>query len=123
MIGGLRKAMMDRDIPLYLNTRLASFIEEDGRVAGVNAIQRGAEVEIRARRGVIVATGGFDKHQGLRDKYMPVTTPVDSSLTPGQTHTGDALVAPPGRIRLASSVAASAWNSPFRVPAPAIRLR
>ena len=118
MIGGLRKAMMDRDIPLYLNTRLASFIEEDGRVAGVNAIQRGAEVEIRARRGVIVATGGFDKHQGLRDKYMPVTTPVDYSLTPGQNNTGDALVAGQAIGANTEFLDQAWWVPTMRVPAP-----
>jgi len=118
MIGGLRKAMMDRNIPLLLNTRLASFIEEDGRVTGAVAVQRGAKVEIRAGKGVIVASGGFDKNQTLRDKHLPVSTPVDYSLTPGQNNTGDALIAGQ-EIGADTEFLEQAWWVPtMRVPAP-----
>ena len=118
MIGGLRKAMMDRNIPLLLNTRLVGFIEDSGRVLGVNAIQRGNQIEIRASKGVIVASGGFDKNQGLRDKYLPVSMPVDHSLTPGQNNTGDALVAGQA-IGADTEFLDQAWWVPtMRVPAP-----
>jgi 3-oxosteroid 1-dehydrogenase len=118
MIGALRKAMMDRNIPLLLNTRLVNFVEEDGRVTGVNAVQRGDEVTIRASKGVIVASGGFDKNQGLRDKYLPVSLPVDHSLTPGQNNTGDALIAGQA-IGAETEFLDQAWWVPtMRVPAP-----
>ncbi len=118
LVGGLRKAMMDRDIPLLLNMGLTSFIEEEGRVSGVMAVNRGAPVEIRASKGVIVASGGFDKNQALRDQYLRITTPVDYSLTPGQNNTGDALIAGQ-KIGADTEFLDQAWWVPtMRVPAP-----
>lgn len=45
---------------IYLRTAANSLIEEDGKVVGVNALKfDGTEVEVRANKGVILATGGY----------------------------------------------------------------
>lgn len=48
-------------------------ITEDGRVTGVRAHRTadGAEVVIRARRGVVLATGGYQSNPELRRRYQP----------------------------------------------------
>lgn len=118
MIGGLRKAMLDRAIPLHLQTRLVRFVEEDGRVVGAVAAIHGDMREIRVRHGVIVASGGFEKNQTLRDAHLLQSTPVDYSLTPGQNNTGDALLAAQA-IGADSEFLEQAWWVPtMRVPAP-----
>jgi len=118
MIAALRKAMMDRDIPLKLKTVFESFVEEDGRVTGAVIVERGTRCIVRARRGVIVASGGFEKNQGLRDQYMPKPTPTDYSLTPGVNNVGDALKAGV-QIGAATEFLDQAWWVPtMRVPAP-----
>jgi 3-oxosteroid 1-dehydrogenase len=118
MIGALRKAMIDRDIPLLLQTRLVRFVEEDGRVAGAVVSTHGEHYEIRADRGVIVASGGFEKNQALRDRYLLRSSPVDYSLTPGQNNTGDALIAAQA-IGADSEFLEQAWWVPtMRTPAP-----
>jgi len=118
MIAALRRAMMDREIPLRLKTALESFVEEGGRVVGAVVVERGNRYTVRARRGVIVATGGFEKNQGLRDQYMPKPTPTDYSLTPGVNNVGDALKAG-AKIGAATEFLDQAWWVPtMRVPAP-----
>lgn len=46
-------------------------VESDGRVAGVCARRYGTEVAIRARRGVVLATGSFAYNDALVAQYAP----------------------------------------------------
>lgn len=50
-----------------------SLITEDGRVIGVRAhrVGDGSEITVRARRGVILATGGYQSNPELRARYQP----------------------------------------------------
>ncbi|WP_439672483.1 Succinate dehydrogenase/fumarate reductase, flavoprotein subunit [Cupriavidus necator] len=90
LVGGLRRAMMDRAIPLWLDTALQDLIVEDGTVRGVRAVQDGRVVEIRALRGVILAAGGFERNQAMREQYLPQPTQAAWSATP-PNNTGDGI--------------------------------
>jgi 3-oxo-5alpha-steroid 4-dehydrogenase len=46
-------------------------VESDGRVSGVTAKQYGADVTIRARRGVVLATGSFAYNDTMVAAYAP----------------------------------------------------
>lgn len=86
----LRRSLMDRDIPLWLNTPARELVCEGGRVTGVLAEGAGRVMRIRAKRGVIMASGGFEANQALRERYLP--RPTDAHWTVGNVHnTGDAL--------------------------------
>jgi 3-oxosteroid 1-dehydrogenase len=94
LTGGLRKAMIDRGIPLRLKTRLTSIVREaDGRVTGIVAEHNGAEIHITAQKGVIMASGGFEQSKELRDTYFEQKTDPRWSATPRDNNTGDALLA------------------------------
>lgn len=90
LTGGLRRAMMDRAIPLWLDTALQDLIVEDSAVRGVRALQDGRVVEIRALRGVILSAGGFERNQAMREQYLPQPTRTEWSATP-PNNTGDAI--------------------------------
>lgn len=90
LAGGLRRAMMDRAVPLWLDTALQDLIIEDGVVRGVRALQNGRVVEIRALRGVVLAAGGFERNQAMREQYLPQPTQATWSATP-PNNTGDAI--------------------------------
>lgn len=74
MIASLRRAMMNRDIPLWLGTPFRSLILENGRVSGVQAERAGQALEIKARHGVVLAAGGFEGSQALRERWLPKPT-------------------------------------------------
>ena len=68
----LRMALKDAGVPLWLKTTMTELVTgEDGRVTGIVATRDGETVRIRGRRGVLLATGGFDHNQEMRDKYLP----------------------------------------------------
>lgn len=91
LVASLRGSLMDRNIPLWLGAPARELVCENGRVAGIVAERDGRIVRIRANRGVILAAGGFESNQALRERYLPV--PTDAAWTVGNVHnTGDALL-------------------------------
>ena len=95
LVGSLRRSMMDRDIPLWLDTALDSLVTDARRVVGIVATQNGKPVRIAARRGVILAAGGFEHNQAMRDEYLPKPTRAEWTVTP-PSNTGDAIRAGQG---------------------------
>ncbi|MGD9598451.1 MAG: FAD-dependent oxidoreductase [Steroidobacteraceae bacterium] len=90
LVGSLRRSLMDRELPLWLGTPARKLVSEGGRVVGVVAERGGHALRIRARCGVILASGGFEANQTLRERYLP--QPTDAAWTVGNRHnTGDAL--------------------------------
>jgi len=90
LVGMLRRSLMDRDVPLWLNTAARELIVEDGRVVGMVAEWEGQTLRIQARRGVILAAGGFEGNQAMREKYLPNPTLAEWSCA-NPNNTGDAI--------------------------------
>jgi 3-oxosteroid 1-dehydrogenase len=90
LVGMLRQSLLDRDVPLWLNTPAREFVVEDGRVVGVVAEREGRTLRIRADKGVILAAGGFEGNQAMRDKYLPNPTRVAWSCA-NPNNTGDVI--------------------------------
>lgn len=89
LVGRLLKGCLDRGIAIQLETRARELLREDGRVVGLRAEFDGADQYIRARGGVVLACGGFEWNDDLRDRFLP--GPVTHHCTPGH-NTGDGLV-------------------------------
>ncbi len=89
LIGRLLKGCLDRGIAILLETRARELVREDGRVAGIRAEQKGADIRIRARGGVVLASGGFEWNQELVKKFIP--GPLEYPNSP-PFNDGDALV-------------------------------
>ncbi|MBJ8344705.1 FAD-binding protein [Antrihabitans sp. YC2-6] len=71
LIGRLRLAVKEANVPLWLNTPMQSLVTDDaGRVLGVLAEQDGRTVSIRARNGVLLASGGFEHGDRMRKQYL-----------------------------------------------------
>jgi 3-oxosteroid 1-dehydrogenase len=78
LIGGLYKAIVDRGIPVHFETRGRHLVRDGLRVVGVVAEHEGREVRYRARRGVVIATGGFEWNEKLKKAFLrgPLTGPI-----------------------------------------------
>jgi 3-oxosteroid 1-dehydrogenase len=92
LAAGLRAGLQDLAVPVWLNTPMTGLHTEDGRVTGVEVTRDGQAMLIRARRGVLLAAGGFERNGPMRARYQQ--QPIGTDWTTGAAgNTGDAIVA------------------------------
>lgn len=86
----LRRALMNWQVPLWLNAEARQLLVEDGNVIGLEVAHQGEIKRIRARRGVLFASGGMGQNVTLRQQYGQLPTgETFSSDSPGNV--GDAI--------------------------------
>ncbi len=78
LIGSLLKGVLDRNIPLHRESRARHLITDGTRVVGVVTQEEGRNLRVGARKGVIIATGGFEWNEKLVNSFLrgPMTGPV-----------------------------------------------
>lgn len=79
LAGSLFKAVIDRGIPVEFEKRARKLVKDGDRVIGVIAEDAsGKDFRVRARRGVVIATGGFEWNEMLVKAFIrgPMTGPV-----------------------------------------------
>lgn len=79
LAGSLFKAVLDRAIPIKFEKRARKLVKDGGRIIGVIAEDAdGRDFRVRARRGVVIATGGFEWNETLVKTFLrgPLTGPV-----------------------------------------------
>lgn len=78
LIGSLYRGILDRAIPIHFEMRARHLVTENGRVVGVVAESEQKEIRFRARKGVVIATGGFEWNKDLVRNFLrgPMTGPI-----------------------------------------------
>ena len=89
---GLRQGLLDAGVPVHYDTELAELVLDGGRVVGVKVMRDGVAHVVRARQGVILGSGGFEKNLELREKHQPRPTSVDWT-TGSEFNTGGGILA------------------------------
>jgi len=70
LIGTLLLACLERGVEVSSETPARQLVVEDCRVVGVRAEREGRDHFIRARKGVILATGGFEWNAEMNKRYL-----------------------------------------------------
>ncbi|MGK9269361.1 FAD-binding protein [Williamsia muralis] len=111
LVARMRMVLKDAGVPLWLKTSMTELITDDrGTVIGVVAERDGTTIRIGARRGVLLATGGFDHNMEMRAKYLPQHGVVDVS-SGARENVGDGIVAGQ-RLGAAVDLMDDAWWMP-----------
>ncbi|SDC33341.1 3-oxosteroid 1-dehydrogenase [Mycolicibacterium neoaurum] len=115
LIAPLRIGLQKAGVPVLLNTALTDLYIEDGVVRGIYVREAGAAESaepklIRARRGVILGSGGFEHNQEMRTKYQ--RQPITTEWTVGAVaNTGDGILAAE-KLGAALELMEDAWWGP-----------
>jgi len=88
LVGRLFYSLRARNVPIAFDARLAELVQTDGRVQGAVVDIGSARQTIRARRGVILATGGFAPSEKLRAEFMPGLPVAHSNAFAGASGDG-----------------------------------
>lgn len=104
----LRRALTS-GVQFWLNAPMTSLLVRNDAVHGVLVDLDGAEVTLEAGRGVLLACGGFEADQTLREKHLPAPTSVDWSV--GGDNDGAALRVA-GQVGAATAGLDLAWWTP-----------
>jgi len=92
LAAGLRAGLLAKGVPVWLDTPMTGLHLVDGRVAGVQVTRDGQDALILATRGVVLAAGGFERNEQMRQRYQ--RPPIGVDWTTGATgNTGDAITA------------------------------
>ncbi|TWT15833.1 FAD-dependent oxidoreductase [Reyranella sp. CPCC 100927] len=106
LVARLAKTAFEQQIPLWLESPVVKLHDVDGAITGARVRRNGREVDVVARRGVVLACGGFPASDELRRRTYP-------HLAAGKNHER---LAPAGNagdgIRLAQQVGAAFVDDP-----------
>ena len=92
LAGRLAKAAMERNIPVWLSSPVKQLRVEGGAVTGALVEHEGRPVRVLARRGVVLAAGGFPYDVERRRQLFPHAPTGREHFSPSpSTNTGDGL--------------------------------
>jgi 3-oxosteroid 1-dehydrogenase len=116
LAAGLFAGVVRAGIPIWTDTELLRLTTDSGRVTGAVVHHGGREVTVTARRGVVLAAGGFDHSMAMRWKFQSESLGEHVSLG-AETNTGDAIHAAQD-IGAATDLMDQAWWFPAVSPLP-----
>jgi succinate dehydrogenase/fumarate reductase flavoprotein subunit len=92
LAGRLAKSAFDAGVELWLSSPVTRLIKQGEAVRGAIVQREGHEVAITARRGVVLACGGFPHDVARRKQLFPHAPTGQEHVSPGPTgNTGDGL--------------------------------
>jgi succinate dehydrogenase/fumarate reductase flavoprotein subunit len=92
LAGRLAKSAFDLNIPMWLSSPVRELIVEQGAVRGAMVEKEGRLIRVNARRGVILACGGFPHDIARRKAMFPHAPTGNEHWSPGPAgNTGDGL--------------------------------
>jgi succinate dehydrogenase/fumarate reductase flavoprotein subunit len=91
LAGRLLHSALAAGVDLYENAPVEGLLVAQGRVTGVRARVNGKDTELKAAKGVILASGGFSANAEMRKAYIPFAEQHVSILP--YNNTGDGISA------------------------------
>jgi succinate dehydrogenase/fumarate reductase flavoprotein subunit len=119
LVARLAKSLFERDVPLWVSAPAVKLLVEDGAVCGAIVERSGEAIEVRTRRGVVLASGGFPRNEALRARYYRHVAAGKRHVPlapPGNTGDGARLAREAGGMFQAEADQPAAWTPVSLVP-------
>ena len=90
LVGRLRLGLKDREVPLWLSAPARELLRDEDRVVGAVVERAGETLRVGARRGVLIAAGGFSRNLEMRKTHGPAPAATDWTAA-NENNTGDGI--------------------------------
>lgn len=110
LVANLYKSVLDRKIPIFRNSPVVELVRDGDRVTGLMVERKGIRETLRAKHGVILATGGFPWGESLRKTFMDDAEFGYSATSPDSTGDGIALATAVGAKFDTANVEGAFWS-------------
>jgi succinate dehydrogenase/fumarate reductase flavoprotein subunit len=111
LVARLFYSLRQRQVPLWLEAPVEELLRDGERVVGAAIRRAGKVMRVRARKGVVLATGGFGHNEAFRRDFLP--EPAWAHSMAAETVTGDGLALGQragGRIRPREHRTGGLWS-------------
>lgn len=116
IIGSLKFAADRLGVTIWRQAALIDLIREDDTITGAVVEHGGRRLTIGVSRGVVLASGGFERNAAMRQQYLPAPASDPAMSGAQENNTGDA-ISVAQRVGAAVLNMDSAWWAPvFKVP-------
>lgn len=88
LVARLYQSLLKAGADIRFEAPVTALLRLDGAIAGAEIMQAGQRLRVRARRGVVLATGGVGHNRAYREAFMPSPAPEVSLAAPGVTGDG-----------------------------------
>lgn len=119
LITRLAQSLFERNVPIMLSSPARGLLSEGGRVVGARIQTPEGERLVRARKGVILGSGGFPHDNKRREEAYPANAhdgQCRSVANPGNTGDGARMAEDVGGVFSAEISNAGAWMPTSVVP-------
>lgn len=82
LVAQLYLSLKKHEVPILFGVALEDLVRDGGRVTGAVFSTPDGLLRVRARKGAVLATGGFAHNERLRETFMPAPTPGHSMAVP-----------------------------------------
>ncbi len=121
LIGRLAASAFKLNIPIWVSSPVTGLVVEDGKVTAATVRRATGDATIVARRGVVLATGGFPHDPVRRARLYPhdvASTGHASLAAPGDTGDGLRMAEAVGAVVEDNCSSPAPWMPVSRVPRP-----
>jgi succinate dehydrogenase/fumarate reductase flavoprotein subunit len=118
LIGRLFYSLRRRKVPVLFGARITDLLGDTGGIIGARVSVGAKEIVVKARKGVVLATGGYAHNKRLRDAFMPQPVPVHSMSCESNLGDGIAIGQRLGAATAPAQSTSGLWTPVSIVPRP-----
>ena len=118
LAGRLLKSAVDAGVELWGDSPILDLVKDADAVVGAVVRHDGTDVRVLARRGVVLATGGFSASNDLRKRHYSPTEETMTLVAPGNTGDGISLALRVGAAMVERNADNGVWITLSRYAKP-----
>lgn len=115
MVARLYASLLNRHVPVWRGAQVHSLMHDAGRVCGAEILHEGKLQTVRARKAVVLATGGFPRNADMRRQLFADGAEVHTTVPESSTGDGIQLAISSGAVMGKAPATPAFWSPASKV--------